>query len=166
MEVYRYQTPEGFDNMLMCTDGEMLTGLWFEGLHDADKQSLDVVETRRATSLPNIIHDTCRWLEIFFSGRQPDFTPAYCMQDLTPFRKAVLDVVEEIPFGRTMTYGEVAKRLKVNSAQAVGGAVGWNPICLIVPCHRVMGANGKLTGYGGGLHNKIALLKLEGSCLI
>ena len=164
--ILRYPTPEGFDDLLMCTDGEVLTGLWFEGSHDADKHSLDVAETRHATSLPTIIHDTCRWLDIYFSGRQPDFTPAYLMQDLTPFRKAVLDVVCEIPFGQTMTYGEIAIRLKVNSAQAVGGAVGWNPICLIVPCHRVMGANGKLTGYGGGLHNKIALLKLEGLCLI
>ena len=166
MKVFRYQTPEGFDNMLMSTDGEVLTGLWFEGSRDADKHSLDVVEMCHGASLPTIIFDTSRWLDIYFSGRQPDFTPAYRMQDLTPFRKAVLDVVEEIPLGQTMTYGEIAKRLKVNSAQAVGGAVGWNPICLIVPCHRVMGANGKLTGYGGGLHNKIALLKLEGSCLI
>ena len=101
------------------------------------------------------------------------------MEDLTPFRKLVLDIVREIPFGKTMTYGDIAKRivetfpetsLKITekprkmSAQAVGGAVGWNPICLIVPCHRVMGANGNLTGYGGGIHNKIALLKLEG-CL-
>ena len=166
MDVFRYQTPEGFDDMLMCTDGEVLTGLWFEGSLDANKHISNLVETRHGTSLPIIIHDACRWLDVYFSGRQPDFTPAYHMQDLTPFRKAVLDVVYEIPFGQTMTYGEISKRLKVNSAQAVGGAVGWNPICLIVPCHRVMGANGKLTGYGGGLHNKIALLKHEGSCLI
>ena len=166
MEVFRYQTPEGFDDMLMSADGEMLTGLWFEGSRDADKQSLDVVETRRATSLPTIIRDTCHWLDVYFSGCQPDFTPAYCMHCLTPFRKKVMDIVFEIPFGKTLTYGEIAKRLRVNSAQAVGGAVGWNPICLIVPCHRVMGANGKLTGYGGGLHNKIALLKHEGLCLI
>ena len=166
MEVFRYQTPEGFDDMLMSADGEVLTGLWFEGSRDADKHSSDVVETRRATSLPPILRDTCRWLDIYFSGCQPDFTPAYHMQDLTPFRKKVMDIVFEIPFGKTLTYGEIAKRLRVNSAQAVGGAVGWNPICLIVPCHRVMGANGKLTGYGGGLHNKIALLKHEGLCLI
>ena len=166
MKVFRYQTPEGFDNMLMSTDGEVLTGLWFEGSRDADKHISNLVETCRGASLPPIIRDTCQWLDIYFSGCQPDFTPAYRMQDLTPFRKAVLDVVEEIPLGQTMTYGEIAKRLKVNSAQAVGGAVGWNPICLIVPCHRVMGANGKLTGYGGGLHNKIALLKHEGLCLI
>lgn len=166
MEVFHYQTPEGFDNMLMSTDGTVLTGLWFEGSRDENKHSLDVVETCHGASQPTIIYDTCRWLDIYFSGRQPDFTPAYCMHDLTPFRKAVLDIVFEIPFGQTMTYGEIAQRLKVNSAQAVGGAVGWNSICLIVPCHRVMGAKGKLTGYGGGLHNKIALLKLERLCLI
>ena len=166
MDLFRYQTPEGFDNMLMSTDGEMLTGLWFEGSRDADKHISNLVETCRGASLPTIIRDTCHWLDVYFSGRQPDFTPAYCMHCLTPFRKKVMDIVFEIPFGKTLTYGEIAKRLRVNSAQAVGGAVGWNPICLIVPCHRVMGANGKLTGYGGGLHNKIALLKHEGLCLI
>ena len=166
MDVYRYQTPEGFDNMLMCTDGEVLTGLWFAGSRDENKHISDVVETQNVVSLPSIIQDTFCWLDVYFTGHQPDFTPAYRMVGLTPFRKAVLDVVGEIPFGQTMTYGDVAKRLDVHSAQAVGGAVGWNPICLIVPCHRVMGAKGKLTGYGGGLLNKIALLKLEGLCLI
>lgn len=162
MNVFRYQTPEGFDDLLMYTDGEVLTGLSFAGSRD----EMNVVETWRAASLPTIIRDTCHWLDIYFTGRQPDFTPAYCMHGLTPFRKAVLEVVCEIPFGQTMTYGEIAKRLKVNSAQAVGGSVGWNPICLIVPCHRVMGANGSLVGYGGGIPNKIALLKLEGSLVI
>ncbi len=161
MEVFRYPTPEGFDDLLIYTDGEVLTGLLFAGSRD----ETNVVETQNFASLPSVICDTCRWLDIYFSGRQPDFTPAYRMEGLTPFRKAVLDVVSEIPFGQTMTYGEIAKRLKINSAQAVGGAVGWNPICLIVPCHRVMGANGNLTGYGGGLPNKIALLKLEGSLM-
>jgi len=162
METFRYSTPEGFDDLLIYTDGVVLTGLLFAG----SRNESNVVETRRATSLPTIISDTCRWLDVYFSGRQPDFTPAYRMEGLTPFRKAVLDVVCEIPFGQTITYGEIAKQLKINSAQAVGGAVGWNPICLIVPCHRVMGANDKLTGYGGGLPNKIALLKLEGSLIL
>ena len=162
MATYLYPTPEGFDDLLMSTDGKALIGLWFAGSRDENKHPLGVVETRRATSLPPVIHDTYRWLDLYFTGHQPDFTPAYRMEDLTPFRKAALDIVCEIPFGQILTYGEIAKRLKINSAQAVGGAVGWNPICLIVPCHRVMGANGKLTGYGGGLHNKIALLKLEG----
>ena len=177
MDVYRYQTPEGFDNMQMCTDGEVLTGLWFAGSRDENKHISDVVETQNVVSLPPIIQDTFRWLDDYFSGRQPDFTPAYRMVGLTPFRKAVLDVVGEIPFGQTMTYGEIAKRIvetfpetspkpRKMSAQAVGGAVGWNPICLIVPCHRVMGVNGNLTGYGGGMHNKIALLKLEGSLMV
>ena len=161
MNAYLYPTPDGFDDLMMRTDGEVLTGLWFAGSRDENKHVLGIVETRRATSLPPVIQDTCRWLDIYFSGRQPDFTPAYRMEGLTPFRKAVLERVCEIPFGQTMTYGEIAKRLNVHSAQAVGGAVGWNPICLIVPCHRVMGANGKLTGYGGGLHNKIALLRHE-----
>ena len=170
MDTFRYPTPEGFDDLLMCSDGEALTGLWFEGLRNENKHSSGIVETfpemSQIPTLFPIIRDTCRWLDIYFSGRQPDFTPAYHMEGLTPFRKAVLDTVREIPFGQTMTYGEIAKRLKINSAQAVGGAVGWNPICLIVPCHRVMGANGNLTGYGGGIPNKIALLKLEGSLMV
>lgn len=172
--IYLYPTPEGFDDLLMSTDGMVLTGLWFAGSRDENKHPLGFVETRRATSLPPVIHDTYRWLDLYFTGRQPDFTPAYRMEGLTPFRKAVLDIVCEIPFGRTVTYGQIAKRIvetfpetspkpRKMSAQAVGGAVGWNPICLIVPCHRVMGTNGKLTGYGGGLHNKFELLKLEGN---
>ena len=170
MDTFRYPTPKGFDDLLMCSDGEALTGLWFEGSRNENKPSSDVVETFPETSqtptLFPVIRDTCRWLDVYFSGRQPDFTPVYRMEGLTPFRKAVLDKVCEIPFGQTMTYGEISKRLKVNSAQAVGGAVGWNPICIIVPCHRVMGANGNLTGYSGGMHNKIALLKLEGSLMV
>ena len=178
MATYLYPTPEGFDDLLMSTDGEVLTGLWFAGSRDENKHPLGVVEMRCATSLPPVIHDTYRWLDIYFTGRQPDFIPAYRMEGLTPFRKTVLDIVREIPFGKTVTYGEIANLIvetfpetslnktekpRKMSAQAVGGAVGWNPICLIVPCHRVMGANGKLTGYSGGLHNKIALLRLEGS---
>ena len=170
MDTFRYPTPEGFDDLLMCTNGEALTGLWFEDSHDENQHSSGLVETFPETSqIPTlfpIIRDTCRWLDMYFLGRQPDFTPVYRMEGLTPFRKAVLDKVCEIPFGQTMTYGEISKRLKVNSAQAIGGAVGWNPICIIVPCHRVMGANGNLTGYSGGMHNKIALLKLEGSLMV
>ena len=176
MDVFRYQTPEGFDDLLMCTDSEALTGIWFERARDENKQIFDIVEMRHNMTLPPIIHNTCHWLNIYFSGCQPDFTPVYRMCDLTPFRKTVLDIVCGIPFGQTMTYGEIAKHVvetfpetspqtRKMSAQAVGGTVGWNPICLIVPCHRVMGANGKITGYGGGIHNKIALLKHEG-CLI
>ena len=170
MDTFRYPTPEGFDDLLMCTDGEALTGLWFEDSSNENQHSFSVVETFPETfqipTLFPVIRDTCRWLDIYFSGCQPDFTPVYRMEGLTPFRKTVLDKVCEIPFGQIVTYGEISKRLKINSAQAVGGAVGWNPICIIVPCHRVMGANGNLTGYGGGIRNKIALLKLEGSLMV
>ena len=159
--LYRYPTPEGFDDLLLRTDGEALTGLWFEGSRDLS----GIVETHNRSDLPSVIQETCCWLDIYFSGRQPDFTPTYRMEGLTPFRKAVLEAVCDIPFGQTTTYGEIAKRLKTNSAQAVGGAVGWNPISIVVPCHRVMGANGKLVGYGGGMNNKITLLRLEGLAL-
>lgn len=171
--VQRYHTPEGFDDLLMCSEDEMLTGLWFEGSRDDNKQTLNLLETCQGGSQPSVFSETCRWLDLYFSGRQPDFTPAYRMEGLTPFRKQVSDIMCEIPFGQTVTYGEIAKRIaetrhhttlpsRKMSAQAVGGAVGWNPICIIVPCHRVIGANGNLTGYGGGMHNKIALLNLEG----
>ena len=94
--------------------------------------------------------------------------PEFKIKDLTPFRKEVSDIMLSIPFGKTMTYGEIAALvaqkhgIKKMSAQAVGGAVGWNPLCIIVPCHRVLGADKSLTGYGGGIKNKIALLELEG----
>ena len=166
--VFRYITPDGFDNLLLRSDGEALTGLWFEYSRDEDKYRQDVVELCHEASLPPVLEETCRWLDMYFSGRQPNFTPKYRMENLTPFRKEVLEIMRQIPFGETVTYGKIAATIAKNqsikkmSAQAVGGAVGWNPICLIVPCHRVIGANGSLTGYGGGIHNKIALLRLEG----
>ncbi len=111
--------------------------------------------------------ETSRWLDAYFAGRNPDFTPQWEMEGLTPFRRDVVDAMLSIEFGKTLTYGEIAKTIagkrgmgKV-SAQAVGGAVGWNPICIVIPCHRVIGANGSLTGYGGGMQNKIALLEHE-----
>ena len=105
---------------------------------------------------------------MYFARRQPDFTPPYAMEGLTPFRREVVDEMLKIPFGETVTYGDIASTMAKRrgiakmSAQAVGGAVGWNPICIIVPCHRVVGAGGALTGYGGGMKNKVALLALEG----
>ena len=165
--VFRYITPDGFDNLLLRFDGEALTGLMFDGSHDEDKR--DVVETCPKGFLPPVLEETFRWLDLYFSGQQPDFTPRYRIDNLTPFRKEVMELMCQIPFGSTVTYGEIAaviakkRGIEKMSAQAVGGAVGWNPIGIIVPCHRVVGANGSLTGYGGGLHNKTALLRLEGN---
>ena len=147
--------------MLLGSDGAFLTALCSE--HSRDVRKIEHGEPKDLA----IFEQTVRWLDIYFSGKQPDFTPAYKI-DATPFRQAVIERMLRIPYGQTVTYGSIAAELAAErnlarmSAQAVGGAVGFNPICLIVPCHRVVGASGSLTGYGGGIRNKIALLKLEG----
>ncbi len=154
-----YRTPKGFDDLCMCSDGEVLTGLWFDGKREG-------VDEMQEQCLP-IFRETCRWLDGYFAGRPPKKLPAFRLLGATPFRREVSKEMLGIPFGRTVTYGEIAsaiaRRLGVArmAAQAVGGAVGWNPICIIIPCHRVIGAGGRLTGYGGGLSNKMALLELE-----
>ena len=110
--------------------------------------------------------ETIQWLDVYFAEKEPDFTPPLHLIG-SDFRQAVWNILLSIPYGQTMTYGQIAKQLAKNtgidkmSAQAVGGAVGHNPISIIVPCHRVVGTNGSLTGYAGGLDKKIALLKLE-----
>lgn len=160
--MWRYKTPDGFDDILMNSDGEYLTGLWFEGSRDASKHVTDCVEKDL-----EIFKETSRWLDIYFGGKNPDFVPKYKINNITSFRGDVVDIMKEIPYGEVITYGDIAKRLalkkgiKTMSAQAVGGAVGWNPICIIVPCHRVVGTNGSLTGYGGGIDNKVSLLRHE-----
>lgn len=162
MYIWKYQTPEGFDDMWMTGDDEVLTGLWFDGSKDASKHAADGDQR-----LTPVFEETVHWLDIYFAGNEPAFTPAYHIGNLTDFRREVQQVMQKIPYGKTMTYGEIAREIAQNrgmakmSAQAVGGAVGSNPICIIVPCHRVMGAEGKLTGYGGGIENKKALLALE-----
>ena len=159
----KYKTPAGFSNMLMASDGEYLTNLCFIGSKDETNLDLSGVEKE----LP-IFQETSRWLDIYFGGREPDFIPKYKLKSLTPFRAQVSAIMAEISFGKLTTYQKIAMKIAMQnglrkmSAQAVGGAVGWNPLCLIIPCHRVVGSDGSLTGYGGGLSNKIALLKNEG----
>ena len=159
---YMYKTPEGFSNMIMNSDGESLTGLWFEGSRDSSKHITNCEEKDL-----EIFRKTSKWLDIYFSGKNPNFIPKYKIANLTPFRKEVIDVMNTIKYGETLTYNDISKIIAQNrgiermSAQAVGGAVGWNPICIIIPCHRVIGANGNIIGYGGGIKNKVALLTLE-----
>ena len=142
----------------------------------ADDIHTPFCETERRL-LP-VFEDTVLWLDQYFGkdpdtglftaeSKWPDFVPAMRIEGLTPFRRKVITTMISIPFGQTMTYGEIAKAIgkEKMSARAVGGAVGWNPICLIIPCHRVLGTNGYITGYGGGINNKIALLQLEGIML-
>ncbi len=159
---WTYKTPDQFDDMIMNSDGEYLTGLWFNDSKDSSKHTLNAIKKE----LP-IFKETRKWLDIYFSGKNPDFTPKYKLDEITPFRQEVSDIMNSIPFGKTLTYHDISKKIaekrkiKRMSAQAVGGAVGWNPICIIIPCHRVVGSNGNLTGYGGGIKNKIALLAHE-----
>ncbi len=147
----------------MRSDGTNLTGLWFLDSKDAMKHVGEYEEK----DLP-IFDETIKWLDIYFSGKEPDFTPKLKLENLTPFRKMVIDIMCKIPMGKVITYNDIAKEIaqtkgiKRMSAQAVGGAVGWNPICIIIPCHRVVGSNKSLTGYGGGIQNKVKLLELEG----
>lgn len=158
--IHHYYSPLG--GITLASDGEALTGLWFDGQkYYGDTLSKDCVEKK----LP-IFAQAEKWLDIYFSGREPDFTPALKMQT-TDFRKAVREIMLTIPYGETMTYGEIAEKLALKkgidkmSAQAVGGAVGHNSISLIIPCHRVVGANGSLTGYAGGVDKKEKLLAME-----
>lgn len=159
---WKYKTPPQFADMLMSSDGKYLTGLWFIGSKDESKHTV----TYEEKNLP-IFVTTNRWLDIYFKGGNPDFTPDYKIENLTPFREKVISIMKSIPYGKTITYNDISKiiaqerNLTRMSSQAVGGAVGWNPICIIIPCHRVVGSDGNLTGYGGGIENKIELLKLE-----
>ena len=113
-----------------------------------------------------VLAEAKKWLDLYFSGKEPNFIPPLHPAG-SPFRQAVWKLLLEIPYGQTTTYGEIAGRLAAMqntssmSAQAVGGAVGHNEISIIIPCHRVVGTNGSLTGYAGGIDRKIALLKLE-----
>ena len=149
----------------MTSDGEALTGLWFEK-EPAEESGGGEKAVREGAELP-VFAQTRRWLAIYFSGREPDFTPPVRFGESSAFRRAVWERLRSIPYGQTVTYGEIAEEIAAQrgiakmSAQAVGGAVGNNPVSLIVPCHRVVGAGGRLVGYGGGLWRKEWLLESE-----
>lgn len=155
-----FSSPLG--DILLASDGEALTGLWFEGQR---RFAHTVKGTVCAQSVPPL-ESARRWLDAYFSGGSPDFAPPLCPAG-TAFQQAVWALLREIPYGQTTTYGALARTLAARqglaqmSAQAVGHAVACNPIALLIPCHRVLGANGELTGYAGGLPRKQALLALE-----
>lgn len=156
-----YQSPLG--GILLAADEIGLTGLWFEG-EKFYACSLDPEHEERIVPVFDVVK---KWLDIYFSGREPDFMPSIHMIG-SEFRQQVWKILREIPYGETITYGALAERiarergLKRMSAQAVGGAVGHNEISIIVPCHRVVGSDGSLTGYAGGVDRKKKLLTLEG----
>ncbi len=150
--------------ILLAADADGLTGLWFEG---QKYFALHLPAEREEQETP-ILAQTRRWLDIYFSGEEPDFSVPLHFTG-TEFQKRVWNILLTIPYGQTMTYGEIARQLAAESgaghmsAQAVGGAVGHNEISILVPCHRVVGASGSLTGYAGGVDKKARLLALEGA---
>ena len=167
-----YRTPEGFDDLLLVSDGEAVTGIYFEGSNGAEQCAMRnaqcAMTTPRTPRTPReIFKPVSAWLDRYFSGRVPGPLPAWRTPGLTPFQLRVQQAMLAIPRGETRTYGDIASEIARErgvprvSAQAVGQAVGRNPLCILVPCHRVVGAGGRLVGYGGGLANKKALLVLE-----
>ena len=154
-----YLSPLGA--ITLASDGKALTGLWFDGQKYFG--STLPVETKQGDC--PVFAQAKRWLDSYFAGEKPDFTPPLHWA-ATPFRRAVWEILLTVPYGCTTTYGQIAAQLadrmgKPQSAQAVGGAVGHTPISLLVPCHRVVGADGSLTGYAGGIDRKVKLLVLE-----
>lgn len=154
------QTPLG--SVLLASDGKSLTGLWFEG----QKFFANGLSDRAYQKNLPVFDSTALWLSEYFSGKIPTFTPPLAPSG-SDFRRAVWSALLKVPYGATTTYGEISYALRAQgvraSAQAVGGAVAHNPISVIIPCHRVLGADGSLTGYAGGIDKKSALLKLEGA---
>lgn len=156
-----YVSPLG--RITLAGDENALTGLWFDG----QKHYAATLERNSLEKELPIFEVAKRWLEIYFNGFEPDFVPALNPK-IFGFRREVWETLLTIPYGQVVTYGEIAERIAARrgtqrmSAQAVGGAVGRNPIALIVPCHRVIGAKGKLGGYAGGIDKKQKLLALEG----
>ncbi|MBQ4421188.1 MAG: methylated-DNA--[Bacteroidales bacterium] len=150
-----YSSPIG--KITIASDSDAIVGLWF----DNQKHYASVLDSNNGqqNDLP-IFKTVFNWLDIYFGGNQPNFTPKINMRG-SCFQRCVWNVLLSIPYGKVVTYGTIAKQLNCRSAQAVGGAVGRNPISIIVPCHRVVGTNGKLTGYAGGIDKKHWLLNLE-----
>lgn len=158
--IFEYKSPIG--DLIITSNETGITALRFKGESETEASHDKIYKETTA------IKETKKWLDIYFSGKNPEFIPEINPTG-TEFQKLVWKILLEIPYGKTMTYGEIAgkiaeiKNVSRMSAQAVGGAVGKNPIAIIIPCHRVVGKNGTLTGYAYGIDKKISLLELEGA---
>lgn len=156
-----YDSPLG--RLLLAADETGLVGLWFED----GAYAMEGLAPDRVMRETPVLTVTRHWLDCYFAGKVPPALPPLHPAG-SPFRQAVWDLLRKIPYGQTTTYGALAAQLAEQqgiarmSAQAVGGAVGHNRISILIPCHRVMGADGSLTGYAGGLERKRFLLRLEG----
>lgn len=143
-----YNSPIG--KIILYSDGNFLTNLFFSNTEvEGQKEEIEIFQT------------TKKWLDIYFSGKIPNFTPEYKFKCLTPFQNKVLTIISSIPYGEVMTYKDIANKISINmSSQAVGNALHINPIAIIIPCHRVVSKNG-LGGYAYGMNRKKFLLNLE-----
>ena len=151
-----YESPLG--EMLIVSDGEAICGVWFYG--QKHFKSTVIGKTIHDDDL-SIFKKAKQWFEDYFNGKNPQIN-FQLKPEGSKFRQKVWKILSEIPYGETLTYGEIASQISPNmSAQAVGGAVGHNPISILIPCHRVLGSDRKLTGYAAGLDKKIELLKIE-----
>ena len=161
---YTSDYPSPLGAITLASDGQSLTGLWFDG----QKYFGSTLQGETLMAQPDlhIFRQTRLWLDIYFGGEEPRFTPQLRLQT-SPFRRLVWQALLSIPYGQTRTYADIARivapqmGLATMSAQAVGGAVGHNPISIIIPCHRIVGSDGSLTGYAGGIDRKQKLLLLE-----
>lgn len=158
--IYRKDIPSPIGMLTMASDGENLIGLWMEG--QKHFPTVAMVEKDDLT----VFRQTEHWLRQYFEGEAPDPAGLPLAPEGSSFQKSVWKLLVQIPYGQLATYGQLAKALGCKSSQAVGGAVGRNPISVVIPCHRVVGADGKLTGYAGGLERKQYLLELEKANLI
>ena len=154
MIVTTFESPLGVIHL--CSDGTHLTAVTFAGQKYEERH----IPTDAVSGSWPVLEETKDWLFLYFSGKTPDFLPPLKPEG-TPFQQKVWKLLLQIPYGKSCTYGDLAKALDCKSAQAVGGAVGKNPISILIPCHRVVGVDGKLTGYAGGIEKKAALLKSE-----
>lgn len=159
---YTHYCSSPLGRIMLAADGQALTGLWFEG----QKYFADKLDPNHEEKNLPVFERAEQWLAIYFSGKEPDFTPPFSLKG-TSFQKEVWEALLAVPFGKTTTYAEIAKGIAKRrglasmSAQAAGNAVAHNPISLIIPCHRVLGSDGSLTGYAGGLEKKEWLLAME-----
>lgn len=162
---YTKVEPSPVGNITLASDGKNLTGLWLEGQKYFGGTAPDRMEPKDDLA---VFKSAERWLDRYFAGKRPAISELPLNPAGSDFRQEVFRILCEIPYGEVITYGEIAKRMAVKmgkeriSGQAVGGAVSHNPLSIIIPCHRVVGSNGSLTGYAGGIKTKIELLEHEG----
>lgn len=166
--IYTSEYPSPVGRLLLASENDALTGLWIEG---QKYYPLNIKDSSVPDEDSPVLLQSKRWLDRYFAGEKPALSALPLSPQGSLFRREVWNILCTIPYGETMTYSEIARQIAVlrgipsMSAQAVGGAVGHNPVSIIIPCHRVIGSKGSLTGYAGGIDKKMWLLSHEGAAV-